>query len=91
MIKGDVGMLDQRGHILAMVGEQRHADADARFYRSAAIVEWRVQMIGDAGQDRLKRVGIGQAGQQHGKFVAAHPRDQITRPQRLAQPSGHGA
>ena len=54
IIKGDVGVFDQGGDVIAMVGEERDADADPTFDRTTPISERGVQMLGNALEDRLQ-------------------------------------
>ena len=91
VVQRDIGMFEQGRIVRAMVGIESDADAGAAFDRSPGMAERRMEMIGDARQDRLQRGGVGQAREQDGEFVAAHARDEIAGTQRLAQPVGHGA
>ena len=84
-VHGDVGVLEQRLGVLAVLGVER--DPDARLDLDADVLE--LEALGDrrahAGR-RVERVlGAADVGEQDGELVAAEAGDRVARPQRRGQ------
>ncbi len=86
-VHDDVGTAHQRAGVVAVLREQRHADAGADVDRLALELDRRTQGRGHGTRHRARAFAIG-AGQHDRELVATEARHGVAIAQRSAQPVG---
>ena len=87
-VHGDVGALDQRLDVMAVLGMARDADRAADLQRGGVDGERLAQAGEQALGDLVGGLGADRVVQEDPELVAAEPRDGVAGAQRRAQPRG---